>query len=412
VAWLDFLFGPPSRDNFAKLVMIELQRKGKSQSLKYDSEKFMIERADEGFVNLANLYHEYCQAPRTQRSKVLDRFVRGCLGTTSFELPEDFDDIHPDLLPVVRSRFYLESVILQSRARGGEGVAVPQQPIGDHLSLSLVYDLPQAMRSIIQDDLDKWAITFYEAVEAAKNNLEQIGNVAFASLQGQANGVYISATGDNYDASRLIMLDLVRKMPVRGDYIAMVPNRDTLVITGAEDAAGLEVMCKVAEDSFQKPRPISTVALRLIGDEWESWLPDGDSPSHTRLHELRLRTIGMEYNDQKELLDQIHQQTGEDLFVASFSAVKQKDSGRITSYSVWSEGVDTLLPETDDVILLRPDLASDNVAIVAAGSFQRVRDVACDLMQPIGSYPERYRVSEFPSERQLTEIGKRQFPEL
>jgi hypothetical protein len=408
VAWLDFLFGPPSRDNFARLVIGELQRKGKSQSLKYDRDKFMIERADEGFVNLANLYHEYCQAPRTQRSKVLDRFVRGCLGTTGFELPEDFDDIHPDLLPVVRSRFYLESVILQSRARGGEGVAVPQQPIGDHLSLSLVYDLPQAMRSIIQDDLDKWGITLYEAVEAAKSNLEQMGNVAFASLQGQASGVYISATGDNYDASRLIMLDLVRKMPVRGEYIAMVPNRDTLVITGSDDPAGLELMCKIAEDSFQKPRPISTVALRLVGDDWESWLPEADSSCYGCLHELRLRTLGMEYNDQKELLDQIHQQTGEDLFVASFSAVKQKDSGRISSYSVWSEGVDTLLPETDDVILLRPDLSSDNVAVVAAGPFHRVREVAGDLMEPIGSYPERYRVREFPSERQLSEIGNRE----
>src|SRR5262245_58167251 len=235
--------------------MAELQRKGKSQSLKYDSEKFMIERADEGFVNLANLYHEYCQAPRAQRSKVLDRFVRGCLGTTGFELPEDFADVNPDLLPVVRSRFYLESVALQSRARGGEGIAVPQQTIGDHLSLSLVYDLPQAMRSIIQEDLDKWGVTFYEAVEAARGNLEQVGNVAFASLQNHGGeGVYISATADNYDASRLVLLDLVRKMPVRGDYVAMVPNRDTLVVTGSEDPAGLELMGKVAEESFQKPR--------------------------------------------------------------------------------------------------------------------------------------------------------------
>jgi len=411
VAWLDFLFGPPSRDNFAKLVMAELQQKGKSQTLKYDPEKFMIERADEGFVNLANLYHEYCQAPRAQRSKVLDRFVRGCLGTTGFELPEDFGDINPDLLPVVRSRFYLESVILQSRARGGEGITVPQQMIGDHLSLSLVYDLPQAMRSIIQDDLEKWGVTFYEAVEAAKSNLEQMGNVAFASLQGQASGVYISATGDNYDASRLIMLDLVRKMPVRGDYIAMVPNRDTLVITGSDDPAGLEVMCKVAEDSFQKPRPISTVTLRLVGDEWESWLPVPDSPCYPRLHELRLRTIGMEYNDQKELLDQIHEQTGQDLFVASYSAVQHKSSGRITSYSVWSDGVETLLPETDDIVLLRPQPGADKVAVVAAGSFQRVRDVAGELMQPQGTYPERWRVLEFPSPQQLADIGKRDWPE-
>jgi hypothetical protein len=207
------------------------------------------------------------------------------------------------------------------------------------------------------------------------------------------------------------MVDLVRKMPVRGDYIAMVPNRDTLVLTGSDDQAGLEVMCKVAEESFQKPRPISTIALRLVGDEWESWLPDQASSAHAKFHELRLRTIGMEYNDQKELLDQINQQAGEDLFVASFSAIQRKDTGRVTSYSVWSEGVETLLPETDDVLLLRPDTAAEKVEVVAAGSFQRVRDVAGDLMQPQGTYPERYRVLEFPSQRQLAEIGKRDWPE-
>jgi hypothetical protein len=412
VGWLDFLRGPPSRDKFAELVMGELRRSGCRHAMKYDSEQFMIERGSDGFVNLANLYHEYCQAPSSQRNKVLERFVRGCLGTTGFELPEDYADIHPDLLPVVRSRFYLESVALQSRARGGEGLAVPQQLIGEHLALSLVYDLPQAMRSIIQDDLDKWGVTFYEAVEAAKNNLEQMGNVAFASLQGDSTGVYISATSDNYDASRLVMVDLVRKMPVRGDYIAMVPNRDTLVLTGAEDPGGLEVMCKVAEESFQKPRPISTVALRLAGDEWESWLPQRESPAYARLHELRLRTVGMEYNDQKELLDQIHQQSGERLFVASFSAVKNKESGRVTSYSVWSDGVDTLLPETDDLVLLRPQDAGAKVDVVASGSFERVREVAGELMQPVGSYPERYRVEQFPTEQQLAAIGMRPFPDL
>jgi hypothetical protein len=412
VGWLEFLLGPPSRDKFAKLVIDELRKVGTGGPLKYDREQFVVERGGAGFVNLANLYHEYCQAPRNQRSKVLDRFVRGCLGTSGFELPEDFGDVHPDLLPVVRSRFYLESVALQSRARGGEGVAVPQQPIGDHLGLSLVYDLPQAMRSIIQDDLDKWEVTFYEAIESAKSNLEQMGNVAFASLQNEGGeGVYISATADNYDASRLVMLDLVRKMPVRGDYIAMVPNRDTFVLTGADDPAGLELMCKVAEDSFQKPRPISTVALRLAGDEWESWLPAMDSPVYGRFHELRLRTVGMEYNDQKELLDQIHKHAGEDLFVASFSAVKHKQTGRVTSYSVWSDGVQTLLPETDDIVLLRPNPASEKVEVVAAGSFQRVREVAGELMQAEGTYPERFRVQEFPSSQQLAEIGKRDWPE-
>ena len=411
MGWFDFLFRPPGRDQFAKLVLAELRKSGSDTQLQYDREQFLIQRGRDGFINLANLYQEYCQSPRGQRPQVLDRFIRGCLRTSGFELPEDFADVHPDLLPVVRSRFYLESVLLQSKARGGEAVAVPQQFIGEHLSLSLVYDLPQAMRSIIQDDLAKWGVTFYEAAEAARENLQQMGDVSFATLQDEGgDGVYISANGDNYDASRLIMLDLIRKMPVRGDYIAMVPNRDTLIVTGSEDPTGLEIMTKIAEESFQKPRPISTVALTLVGDEWESWLPETDSPLYDRFHELRLRTIGMEYNDQKEFLDQIYSQTGENVFVASFSAVKRSEDGRVMSYSVWSEGVDTLLPETDDILLLRPDTASKDVKIVAAGSFERVQEITGDLLQPTGTYPERYRVTDFPTDQQLEAIGKHEWP--
>jgi hypothetical protein len=271
--------------------------------------------------------------------------------------------------------------------------------------------MPQAMRSIIQDDLDKWGVTFYEAVEAARRNLEQMGNVAFASLQGQAGeGIYFSANGDNYDASRLVMLDLIRKFQVRGDYVAMVPNRDTLIITGSEDDAGLAVMIKAAEDSFDKPRPISTIALRLEGDNWESWLPEPSSPHYAKFHELKVRTVGMEYNDQKDLLDQIHTKTGDDVFVASFSAVQQKETGRITSYAVWADGVPTLLPETDDVLLLRGNPQSEEIQVAASGSWQRVREIAGDLMQPMGFYPERYRVAEFPSDQQLAAIGKADWP--
>jgi hypothetical protein len=412
VGWIDFLFRPPSREKFAKLVMEQLRKAGSDGKMNYDEEQFLIERGSAGFVNLANLYHEYCQVPRAERERVLARFIRGCIGTSGFELPEDFADVHPDLLPVVRSRFYLESVALQTQTRGGEAVAVPQQAIGDHLALSLVYDLPQAMRSIIQEDLDKWGVSFYEAAEAARENLEQMGKVSFASLQSEAGeGVFISANGDNYDASRLLLIDLVKKMPVRGDYIAMVPNRDTLVLTGSEDEAGLSVMCQLAEDSFQKPRPISTIAVKLVDGEWESWLPESTSPVYAKFRELRLRTLGMEYNDQKELLEQIHVHAGLGLFVAGYSAIQHQETGRISSYCVWSEGVKSLLPETDDVILLRPEGAA-KAQVVAAGGFARVRQVAGDLMQPTGTYPERYRVLEFPSESQLAEIGKRDWPEL
>lgn len=398
----DFFSGAPSKDKFASIVMAELKKLEPDAEYTYDDEKFLLLRPDEGFINLANVFQEYCRADAQNRAALLRRFLQSCVSTRSYELPEDFDDIHPDLLPVVRSRFYLESAILQSKVRGNEGFDMPQQVIGEHLALSLVYDLPTAMRSISQKDLDAWDVSFYEAIEAARHNLLQMGEIKFAVLDGR---VYASASGDNYDASRLVLLDLIRRFEIRGDHIAMVPNRDTLVVTGSDDPEGLEIMAKIAKESFDKPRPISTVALRLEGDDWMPWLPSEESPLFADFHELRLRTIGAEYNDQKELLDAVHEQSGEDLFVASFSALQNKETGRVTSYSVWSEGVDCLLPQTDAVMFFRPN-APDEGKIVAGGAWEQVRQVVGDLMEPMGLYPERYRVKEFPSEGQLARIGK------
>lgn len=393
---------PPTKEKFAQIVLAELHKLNPEGHYSFHEDKFQVSHQNEGFINLGNIFQEYCRAEKAEREALLRRFLRNCVCTKSFELPEEFDDIHPDLLPVIRSRFYLESIILQARARGNEPLEVPQQVVGEHLALSLVYDLPSAMRTIGQRDLDAWKVSFFHASEAARQNLEQMGEISFASLDGH---VYASATGDNYDASRLIMLDLIRKFDVEGDHIAMVPNRDTLLVTGSEDARGLEIMAKIAEESTQKPRPISTIALRLEGDEWMPWLPPSSFAVYDKFHELRLQTLGMEYNDQKGMLDEIHNVTGEDVFVAQFSAIGKKNTCRVTSYCVWSEGVDTLLPQTDSIFFFRPGSEKEG-ELVAGGSWEHVQQVVGDLMEPAGFYPERYRVRSFPTSEQLAAIGK------
>jgi len=397
-----FSGGPLTQDKFAQLVLAELRKLDPKGQYHYNAERFQIARPDEGFINLGNIFQEFTRTEKAERNAVLRQFLRNCVSTKNYELPAEFDDIHPDLLPVIRSRFYLESVLLQAKAKGNDALEVPQQVIGEHLALSLVYDLPSAMRTISQTDLDNWEVTFYEAVEAARHNLEQMGEVAFANLD---SCVYASATGDNYDASRLVMLDLIRRFEVKGDYIAMVPNRDTLVVTGSDDEHGLSIMAKIAEDSYEKPRPISTVALRLEGDEWVPWLPPRSSQAFGKLHELRLRTIGAEYNDQKELLDEVYAAKESGPYVAQFNAMQNKASGQVTSYSVWSEGLTILLPQTDSIFFFRPKGEKDG-EIVAGASWEEVQQIVGNLMEPAGMYPERYLVRDFPSDYQLEAIGK------
>ena len=396
MGWFDFHFGAKSRDRFAGRLIAEMKRCGVQESLRYNSEQFVVERSDGGLVNLANIYHEYCNTPRNARDEVFRRFVRGCLGMGNFELPNEFADAQHDLLPVVRSRFYFESAALQSQARGASGLNVPHLVLGEHLAISLVYDLPQAMRSIGHDDLDGWDTSFYQALEVARHNLEQLGNVAFANIN---NRCFASATGDNYDASRLILLDLIRRLPVRGDYIAMVPNRDSLLISGSDDQQGLGILCKLARESFQQPRPISTIALRLEGDDWQPWLPESDSPLYGVFRELRLRTLAAEYSDQDELLTAAQRSQGSDAMPAAFQVVQDTATQLYSSYCVWNEGITSLLPRTD---LMTLTLAGGK----SVGTFEwsHVQQVAGTLMRLQDTYPERWLVQEFPSEQQLKEL--------
>ena len=84
--------------------------------------------------------------------------------------------------------------------------------------------------------------------------------------------------------------------------------------------------------------------------------------------------------------------------MATFSAIKSPD-GRIISYATWTETTNSLLPKTDVLVLGRID---GSIAMV---EWQKVVDVVGDLMEPLDIYPPRYRVREFPSEKQLAAMG-------
>jgi hypothetical protein len=66
--------------------------------------------------------------------------------------------------------------------------------------------------------------------------------------------------------------------------------------------------------------------------------------------------------------------------------------------------VDTLLPKTAIIGFQSFCLDEMSVIVDAAAEWDRVREVVGDLMEPIGLYPERYRVRSFPNPDQIEAI--------
>jgi uncharacterized protein YtpQ (UPF0354 family) len=392
----DRFFGPPSRDKFAKLVINRLARGGVAGPFQYDREKFSVTRAGGALIILHNAYAEYCRAEKGERDKVMQTFLRSWAST--FEIPEEFEDAKPDLLPVLRARTYFE-VDLKRIAPDADMGNFPYQIIAEDLCLSLVYDLPTTMMGVTQEKLDAWGVTLYEALEIATDNLrERTTNYA------QIGTMFSMVHGDGYDATRLILTDSIARMGLEGEVIAMVPNRDSLLLASEDDEEALCSMLKIAEDGIQHERYISGMALRLAGDEWEPWLPALSHPLYAKFAQLRMQTVERDYESQKELLEAESQRHARDLYIASFSVVQNESTGELISYSVWAKGVPTLLPRTDVLALSAPN-DQGSFSRVASASWDTVYQVAGHLIAPQEGFPARFLVDNFPSDDELREIG-------
>ncbi len=393
---------PPSEDRFAQRLLKALRAAGDPREARYLPEKFQIrfseQGRDAGVANLRNFYNEHCLLPPGERKKHLKHIARGLL-TYLKKIPADFQDVSPDLRPIVRTRSYFEFLQLQSEIEGHDPPRIPHHDVGDHLIAALVYDLPESMQSVNQEQLEEWDVSYYESLEIARRNLEET-DFALASIGSR---VYISVTGDNYDASRLLLTDLIGDLDVSGQPVAIVPNRDTLIITGSEDDQGLALMADFAEDALAAPRPMSAIPMVLKEGEWQGWRPASDHPLFHRFHSLEVKSLASEYAEQKGLLETLFRQRKLDRSVASYSAVEQENHGSF-SFCLWSQGVETFLPVTQKIIFYQ-----EGSQQLWGGEWDHVLQVVGELMQPVDLYPLRYHVQEFPSPSQLDEIGPLSF---
>jgi len=393
----------PSKSRFVQLVTDALRQAGEKAELHYDRDAFSL-RTDgpaQRIFWLTNVYKEFCAASPEQRQALLRNFIRSWL-VPEQPVPENYEDVHPDLLPAVRARGYFEVTLLHLKAEGHNSEDRPYRPLAEHLAVGLAYDLPGAIVQIGGHNLAGWKVSFEDALTAACDNMRGLTK---EPLRQMVPGVWMSPYHDNHDASRLVLTDLIRSCEVLGDPVVMVPNRDILLVTGADDTAGQMAVIGLAESAFQKPRFLSGVAVRLVGSKWLPYLPPPGHPGHIAFRRLRSHDLGRDYAQQGEALKALHEKAGEDLFVAACSLLRRNDTDEVVSYSVWSEGVETLLPEADMIYFFRMKGEKDG-EIVANASWERVREVAGDLMTPQGLYPERYRVTAFPSAEQLAAIGK------
>jgi uncharacterized protein YtpQ (UPF0354 family) len=312
------------------------------------------------------------------------------------DIPTNYATVKKHLMPVVRSAYVDSLAQMQSPDwtlnKAQQQLIVVSKPLCADLAVGIGIDTENSIRRASPEQLAQWGVSFEQALQDAMINLSARSQNQWHELQP---GTFVSQFQDDYDASRLLLPASFSHLKVNGKHLALVPNRNTLLITGSDDAAGQAVIQEYGLRVLNEQAGHTSMQMIVYdGNAWHPIPVGGETGSI--LHKIKLELLRVDYNEQKQALVQFQEKTNDDFFVAEFSSIQRDETSDPLSYAVLTKGVPTLLPETDLVTLLEltPDGAS-----VANSLLIRREDLQVEIgaaMEPIEMSPRRYRVRNFP----------------
>lgn len=217
-------------------------------------------------LRLENAYISYLDAhdanPDVNAEELLCNWLERLWGTTSEKLGE-FKDVRGLIYPVLKPASFARDV----------AVPVLRVPLVENeLDVLMALDTGRTLRFLSEDDLKGWpGVTLEDVYFYARENLlalcKDMPMNVLTDKEGSPAAAIVS-TGDNYDASKLILPDLYHKLSaVLGPELAVgVPNRDFMIVFNLEDEELVEnIAAQVAVDAQQRPYAISGKLFRLSG---------------------------------------------------------------------------------------------------------------------------------------------------
>jgi hypothetical protein len=303
--------------------------------------------------------------------------------------------ISPDaMLPALRSWWSFAGEALTDRIFGTESPCAPAvSHVGSDLGVALIGGDTGSASAITGAQLQASGLEADSALALAVDNLKTRSASAFET---PTPGLFVSRWGDGHDAARLLLPDLVAALPVNGDPVAMVPTRDRLLVAGADDRKALAALADTAAAALSATdQPLSAQPLRLRGGQWVDFAGEGEV--FAPFLDLMRGQWTRDYAEQKQLLDQLHAQNGEEVVVASYAPMQNRNTGKPFCLTFWVDGFVNLLPHADSIVL-----KSATEVIVAP--WRAMTDAVGHRLAPTDHYPIRYRAEVFPSAAELEQL--------
>lgn len=389
--WREWLGLDMTPERFARRICKAMQAHRPGLELAIDHENFRLMRSEHSYFNLHNVFQEFNNAARKERSVVIARFARDMLDAR--DVPVDFAAVKPLLVPVLRRRSLLDQLRREGPPELQEGVALACRDFGPDAILALAVDAERSMSIIMNARLEEWGVSFETAMAAAMENLRDRTVDNFCGFDG-VPGLTRSNWFDGYDSSRILLCDLLHRGVSSGKPVVMVPTREMLLLAPENNVAAQFAMLALAEQEMQdSPRWCSTAMYQVVDGRLDVYVPRDDQVRE-RLRTLERNVARSDYADQKQQLEKLFERDDQDVFVATFGVTEI--NGRIVSMCAWcEESTLGMLPKTDVISLgrQRPDGAFDSVVVNWATLMERHPD----LLRQLPGFPTRYQVETFPA---------------
>ena len=329
-------------DRFARRVVEALQAANPEIRVAYDPQAFELRHIDEASAGqrtfLHNSYAEY-------RRLAVEEQDAHCANVARFigesRKPQPTGEAALDMLmPVVRGRADVLAVCAQQE--GDFAYARASRPFCENMLVMLALDTEHAIRLVTDGDLDELGLAFDDALGIAIGHLDEKGAHSFGQL---AEGTFVSTCGDFYDASRVLIPELFGQLPVKGNPVAIVQARSSVLVTGSEDMDGLAMIAGFAlEDLADNERAVALSPIELADGQWRPLAIASHHPQAVK--NLRPNQLVWAYNATQQAVQEL---LGDDIYVASALMVEQE--GKVATAATWAAGVPTACPLVDAILI-------------------------------------------------------------
>ena len=389
--FLDFFQGSSS-ERIAREFIKALREAGDARRLEYDAADRVIvaydERGNRQQVSfLGNLMREIKSASAGAQAAIYRRYATSALDAVQGNRPATYELAKPALRILLKHASYPDYILLRNRADFPDSMPSPlvfEHVVGDVIACC-IEEQDQSLHFVTEQDLADWSVSAGTALADAKANVS-----ALPYLVSDPKPARYVFNDDSYQAARLVNPRMFDNLPVRGNWVAVVPDRDTFFVADSEDLEAVAGLARLAKRQLEAgERTISGLPFVLREGRWQVYEPPvGIRPLFSNV-DLQYRAEG--WAAYKSALEKDLAHRGQDIFVASMTVHEQVGAETHYSVVVWSKGVDSILPAVDRVYFY-----DDDAAITRWARWADVAGIMGADMQREPGMPERYRVRSFP----------------